>query len=186
MQFEIDLVLGVPIVAAQGHPVFGCAAGKIIFREIGPIDRCRLIVAEHRNTSGEAAPAQHLRGSKTGGAATDDDKSFACPGLVGSGLRLLVFDENLAVLFFDRPAGHRGQGRRCNSFAGLQVEVRMVPRAADRLAHEQTVGEGPVVVRAIRRKREELAALAHEQNLIVTDVACQHRSPGEFGGRDAS
>ena len=61
----------------------------------------------------------------------------------------------------------------------------MVPRAADRLTHEQAVGEGAVVVRTMRRNREELAALTHQQDLLITDLTAQHRSLGEVGGRDA-
>ena len=63
--------------------------------------------------------------------------------------------------------------------------MRMVPRAADRLTHEQAVGEGPVIMRAVGRNREELAALTHQQDLIITDVTGQHGSFGEVGSRDA-
>ena len=100
-------------------------------------------------------------------------------------MRLLVLDENLAAALFDRPASHRGQSRRGDRFARLEVKVRVVPWAADRFAREQPVGEGAVIMRAVGRKREKLAALTHEQDLVVTDVACQHGSFSEVGSRDA-
>jgi hypothetical protein len=40
-------------------------------------------------------------------------------------------------------------------------------------------------MRAVGRKREKLAALTHEQDLVVTDVACQHGSFSEVGSRNA-
>ena len=63
--------------------------------------------------------------------------------------------------------------------------MRVMPRTADRLTHEQAVGEGPVIMRAVGRKREELATLTHEQDLVIADVTGQHGSFREIGSRDA-
>ena len=111
-------------------------------------------------------------------------RSFAA-GLARRGRCLLVVDEDLAVAFFDLPAGQRAQGGRGHGFTRLQAEMRMMPRTADGLAHEQAVGERPVIMRAMGRKREQLATLAHEQYLVVADVAGQHGSCREIGSRDA-
>ena len=49
---------------------------------------------------------------------------------------------------------------------------------------DEAFGERPVIVAAMRADREDLRARAHQQHLVVADMAEQHLA-GEFGRRDA-
>ena len=86
LQFQVDLVLAIPIVTTQWHPLFRSAAGKIIFRQVWPVDRGRIVVTDHGNVAGKTAPPQHLRGGETGRTAADNDKALhACAVSLGAG-----------------------------------------------------------------------------------------------------
>ena len=60
-----------------------------------------------------------------------------------------------------------------------------MPGATHGLADDETFGERPVIVRASGADREDLRAAAHQQNLLVADMAEQLSAIGEFGERNA-
>src|SRR5580704_14757877 len=46
-----------------------------------------------------------------------------------------------------------------------------MPRAAHALADDETFGERPMIMRAMRADGEDLVAASHQQHLLVTDMA---------------
>jgi hypothetical protein len=183
LELEIDLVLGVPAVLAQRHPVFRRRAGEIVLRQIGPIDGRGRVIAQHGDGAGVTAPPQHLGAGKAGCAAADDDDAFARrSGRLWRGPILLSADKNLAAAFLDLPARQRTERGRRERFAGRQIETSMMPGAADGVADHQSFGERPVIMRALGGNRRHLAAVAHQHHLVAADVARQHLAFGKIGG----
>ena len=172
---QFDGILGVKRVRPQRQPILRRAAGKIVLRQVRPVDRRRAVIAEHHDAAAVLAPAQHLGRGKTGGAAADDDdllRRIARRRLAArSRLRALLLDEDAAVALLDSPARHRAQGRRARRLPGAQIEAGVVPGTAHALADNDTVGERAVIVAAMGADREHLGADAHEQHLLVADMA---------------
>src|SRR5262249_35589734 len=99
--------------------------------------------------------------------------------------RVLLAHEDRAVALIDRPAGERAQGRGAQRFAGAQVETGVVPGAAHGVVDHEAVAERTVIVRAVGADREDVAPAAHQQNLLVSDMADELAAVGELGKRDA-
>ena len=188
LQAQGYALVGVEVVAAQRHPFLGRAAGEVVLRQVRPVHRRRLVVAEHRQAAGVTRATQHLGRGEAGRAAADDDdllRRIGCRGAT-SGRRLhLLQHDDLAVLPLRGPAVDRAQCRRTYGLAGAQAEARVVPRAAHRVPHHQPLGERPVVVAAGGTDGEELVAAAREQHVIVANVAGEHLPIGERLDRDA-
>ena len=72
---QLDAVFGIESVRPQRQPVLRRAAGEIILRQVGPVDRRRGIIAQHDDAAAEAAPPQHLGRRKARRAAADNDNS---------------------------------------------------------------------------------------------------------------
>jgi len=85
---QIDLAVAVEILRAQRHPVFRRAAGEIILGQIGPVDRRRRVVADHRDAAAEAVATQHLSRGEARGTAADDDDGLRRRALVVKGAAL--------------------------------------------------------------------------------------------------
>src|ERR1019366_2599914 len=71
------------------------------------------------------------------------------------------------------PAGNgveRGSPKR---FAGAQGETGVVPRAANRLANNETVGERPAIMGAYGADRKDILAPAGEQHGFAACMAGQ-------------
>ena len=123
VEAQFDAVLGVELVRPQRQPILRRAAGEIVLRQVGPVDRRRGILAQHDDAAAEAAPPQHLgRRKARRTAADDDDVSEARPSMRRPprlGLLALFLDENPAVALLDLPAVNRAQApvrappRRC-------------------------------------------------------------------------
>jgi hypothetical protein len=62
----------------------------------------------------------------------------------------------------------------------------MVPGAADRVVHDQPVGERTAVVAAGRADREDLRAPPHQDDRLILDVTQQRNTLGERIRRDAA
>jgi hypothetical protein len=88
-------------------------------------------------------------------------------------LLALVAHKDPAIALLDIPGIERTKGRRANRFAGTQIEAGMMPGTSDGTVNDQAVHERAMVVTAMRPYREDLRSLAHQQNLVVTDMADQ-------------
>ena len=66
-------VLGIELVRPQRQPILRRAAGEIVLRQVGPVDRRRGVAAQHDDAAAEAAPPQHLGRRKARRPAADDD-----------------------------------------------------------------------------------------------------------------
>jgi hypothetical protein len=61
----------------------------------------------------------------------------------------------------------------------------VVPRAAQRLAGQQAVGERRAVVGAVRAEREDLFAAARQEHRLAVGVTLEQRAVRQLGERDA-
>ena len=61
----------------------------------------------------------------------------------------------------------------------------MMPGAPDRLAHEDPLGEGTTVVRALRPDREAASSDTREDDGVVTDLAGENGPLGKIVRSDA-
>ena len=99
---QLDAVLGIEAVRPQRHPILRRIAGEIILGEIRPVDRRRIVVAQHDDASLILLAPELLGRGKASRAAADDHDFFrrssrrlcrAAPAR----LRQLLAHENLAV-----------------------------------------------------------------------------------------
>ena len=185
-ELQVDLLVRIETLRPQRHPFLRRAAGEIILREIGPIDRRRRVVGEHGDLAAVAVTPQHLGRGKAGRAAADDDDALRRIGRRLLRLRrvLLLRDEDAALTLLDLPARQRRQRRRAHRLAGAQIETGVMPGAADVVAGHEPIGERTVIMAAMRIDREDLGARAHQQHLLLADMAKQHVVL-EIVGRDA-
>src|SRR5579863_6683838 len=184
---QLDVVLRIKRIGAQRQPILRRAAGKIILGQIGPVDRRRAIIAQHHDAAAVVAPPQHLGRGEAGGAAADDDDLSGRIRRRGPAarfcLRALVLDEDAAVPLLDIPAGERAQRGRAHRFPGAQIEAGVMPGTAHALADHDALGERAVIVAAMRGDGEYFGAAAHEQHLLVADMA-DELAVGEVWERD--
>jgi hypothetical protein len=86
-------------------------------------------------------------------------------------------DEISAAL--DRPPPERTEGRRAHGVPATEVETRVVPGAAERVSHDEAVGEGRAVMRARRAHGEEFVPRTGEENSAVTNMTGERRAIGQ-------
>ena len=70
---QLDAVLAIETRRAQRHPFLGRVAGEIILGQVRPIDRRRVVAAQHDDAAVVVLAPQHLGRGKAGGSAADDD-----------------------------------------------------------------------------------------------------------------
>ena len=177
---EFDAGIPVKAVRPQRQPVFRRAAGEIVLGQIWPVDRRRGIIAEHDDAAAKLLPPECLgRGKSRRAPADDHDPAGRIDGPPDPRLRLLALspDEDALTLVLDMPDGERAQCRCARSFTATQIETGVMPRAADTFADHQPLGERPVIMSAMCIDRENLGSGAHQQDILIADVAEQG-----FGG----
>ena len=144
-----------------------------------------VVAAQHDDAALKTPPPKHLGGGEAGRAAADDDDPVRRVSTAAATLRLalgaLLAHENPAVPLLDLPAVERIEGRRVQGLAGAKVEAGVVPGTAHRVADDEPVGERAVIVGAMGADREDLGAAAHQQHLLLADMAEQLAAVIEFG-----
>src|SRR6185369_8949566 len=80
------------------------------------------------------------------------------------------------------PAGDRIERGGSKRFAAAQAETGVVPRAAHRVADDQSVDEGAVIVRAQGADGEELVSRTRQENVVLADAANHHLAGLESRG----
>ena len=90
-------------------------------------------------------------------------------------LRLLAIlpDKDAIAHMLHLPDRKRGKRRWACCFSGTQIEARVMPRAADAFANDEAFCEWTVVMAAMRVDGENFDAGAHQQDLLVADMAEQ-------------
>ena len=188
VQMQLDAAIGVELVGTERQPILGRAAGKVVFRQIRPVDRRRPLGAQHDDASLIIAPAQHLGCGKTGGAAANDHdlpgRWRRRPFAARLWLLELVGDKDAPVALVHLPARDRAQGRRPHRLSAAQIEAGVMPGTAHGVADDQAVRQRAMIMRAMGVDREHLAAAADQQNLVAADVA-QELAVDEIRKRDA-
>ena len=166
---QVDPILGIETLRPQRQPFLRRAAGEIVLREIGAIERRRVLGAQHDELAREPQAPQFRRGREARRAAADDHHRFR--GLRGGGgagfRRAFAAHENLAVPTFDRPAGKGVERGGAQDFPRGEVEARVVPGTMDLPAQDESVDERRVVMRAMRADRENLVFAQHQQHFFV-------------------
>ena len=173
IETQFDVCFAVKTVRTQRHPIFGSAAGKIVLRQVRPVDRRRGLAAHHDDAAAKIPPPQHFRRGETRRPAADDDDLVRRIGRRFAAWRLLLaflMNENSAVLLLDPPAGEGDRRRRTHGFAAAQVETGVMPGAADTVPDHEPFDERAVVMAAMGGNGENLAGAADQQDLLVADV----------------
>jgi hypothetical protein len=168
---------------AQGHPVLGCGAGKIVFGQVGPVDGRGAVAAQHDNLALVFLPPQHFGSSKSRCAATDDNnfrRRVRTDDRRLERLRSPFSHEDFAVPLFDQPDIDWAESWRVQSLACPKAEASVMPRASHGLVDNQSVGEGAVIVSAVRAYREDIPSPTGQQHLFVADMAEEHASIRQF------
>ena len=70
---QVDVALLIEIIRAQRQPILRRAAGQIVLGEVGPIDRRRVVVAQHDDAALVVLAPQHLGCREAGRTAADDN-----------------------------------------------------------------------------------------------------------------
>ena len=98
-----------------------------------------------------------------------------CAGYVGDERFAidLVRDDDLRAAPLDLEARHRRERGSLERLASAQTEARVMPRAANGVAVDQTLGERAAVVRARRADGEVLVANTGEQHALAIRVSEQ-------------
>ena len=174
---QVDAGFGVEVVRPQRQPVLRRAAGEIVLRQVGPVDRRRGIVAQHHDAAAIILPPQHLGRGKARRATADDDDPAGRIGRrlrrAASAARAFRRTKMRPSSLLDLPDRERIERRRARRLAGAQIEAGVMPGTADALADHEAFGERPVVMAAMRADREDLRARAHQQHFLVADMAEQ-------------
>src|SRR5262245_40706401 len=101
------------------------------------------------------------------------------------GLSFFAFDKNLAVSLLDLPAGERAERGRCNRFARLKTEMRVMPWAANRGADQQPIRQWPMVVGAMSGHPVQCPVPANQQNFLIPHMADRHGTFSKIAGWQA-
>jgi len=112
LETQIDIVFGIKAVRTQRHPILRCASGEIIFREVGPVEWRRVVIAQHQDAAPVFQAAKHFHSRKPGGAPSDNDDflrrcAYCLSPLLWFCAGALLPHEDLPVLLINRPASYR-------------------------------------------------------------------------------
>src|SRR5262245_5513069 len=169
---QLDAPLAVEVGRAQRYPIFLRRAGQKILREIRPINRRRVVGAEHRDRSVVSHAAKHVCGGKTRSASANyhDRRRRRTRGQPRRyRLRLSFSDVRRVSDALDAPAGNWIQCGSAQRFAGTHAETRMMPWTPDGVADDQAFDQRAVVVRAVAAKGEQAIACSNEYYVVFID-----------------
>src|SRR6187455_2220466 len=123
----------------------------MVFRQVRPVDRRRIVAAQHHDATFVVLPAQHLGGGKTRRATTDDHDSLWVIGLRDLDRRPLAFlaNKNPAVALLHLPDIECVEGRRADRIAGAQIEAGVMPRTPNSAIDNESFSERSVVMAAV-------------------------------------
>ena len=188
-KLQVDIAIAIELRRAQRNPRLRCVAREIVLGKIRPIVRDRFIRAQHRDTTGVAFAAKRFGRGVTGCATPDDDHRGRHRRGRSRRPRAdhveLAANESLSIPLLDAPARHRVERRRAQRLPSSQAEARVMPRAADRLAHDEPGGERATVMRARRADGEQFRAAANQDQRLALRVAEKYLSVGRAGKRHA-
>ncbi len=182
---QIDVAGFVEGGVAQRHPVPRRLAGQVILGTVGPIIRRVRVGAQQGQVAVEAFASQHLCCGEARRAAADDDDAprtiLRLRPLCGR-TRLEFFRyEDRAFALLHPPAVDGINRRRADRLAGLQAELRMMPRASHGLAHQQAFAERAVIMGAKGADRPQLAAHSGDHDRLAAHMADQHGALRDIG-----
>jgi len=101
-----------------------------------------------------------------------------------SGLGPLT-DEDLAVALIDPPTRDRIERRSPDGLAGREVETGMMERATNRVPDDEPLAQRPVIVGALGADGEQPPGRAHQQHVLLADLADEIGTVGNGVGRHA-
>ena len=187
-ELQLDPMLAVEIGRPQRNPFLGRVAGQVVLGQIGSIIWSRVIGAQHRDRAGVALAPQHLGRSVSCRTAADDNDRIrpgtCCRPRPAFRRFKLVADIDFSVLLVDTPARDRVQRRGAQCRSGAQAEAGMVPGATDGIRHQHPLGEGAVVMGALRANCEERPASSRQHHGLARGLPQDHPALGEILERD--
>jgi hypothetical protein len=89
------------------------------------------------------------------------------------GLLALAAHENPIAFVLDLPDRERIESRSARGVTGSQIETGVVPGTADAFAVDEALGEWAMIMAAMGVDREYLRSRAHQQHVVVADMAQQ-------------
>ncbi len=184
-QAKVDGVVGIELGVAKRQPLFRRAAGEIVLGQIRPVDRRRVVAAQHDDAALVFLPAQHLGCGKSRRAAADDHDCVRLIPLCARlllGLSVLLAHEDLAVALLDAPRADRTEGWRAKRLASAEIEAGVMPGTSHRIIDDEPFGERAVIVRALSADGEDLRPTAYEQHRLFSDMAGELGAVRQFGG----
>ena len=114
-ELQADPLFGVEIERPQRNPIFRGGAGEVVFRQVGPVVRRRVIGAEQGHRPGVALLAQGFGGRVSRSTPADDDNRVRQVGRrryrPGFGRQRLAH-KHASVALFGLPSGQAVERRR--------------------------------------------------------------------------
>ena len=92
--------------------------------------------------------------------------------------------ENFVIGSLDGPARYWLQCRSAQNFASAQVKTGVVPWTSNGVANDEAFSQRAIIMRAKRAHGEYLGAAAHEQDVVLANMAEKY-AVFKIGGRDA-
>jgi hypothetical protein len=171
---QIDVIVGVPVIAAQPQPFLRRGAGEIILGKVRAIARRIRVGTQNRQVSGKAATPQFVGAGEAGRASADDD-DLSNVRLRWRRSRVRPLDlaphEYPVALDFNLPAIDGIERGSAQHPTGPQVEACVVERTPDRGAVGHAVGQCGAIMRAHAADREKLAVEVRQQDRGIADTA---------------
>ena len=191
VEAKIDGIVGIEALVAQRQPFFRRAAGEIVLRQVRPVDRRRVVAAQHDDAALVFLPAQHLGRGESRRAPADDHNLLWLIWLVPLCARLplrlsaLLAHDDLSVALFDRPRIDRTERWRAQGLASAKIEAGVMPWTPNRVADNEPLRQRAVIVGALSADSEHVCAAAHKQHRFISHVADQLAAIRKFGGGDS-
>ncbi len=181
---QIDAVFGIEAIGPQRDPLLRCLSGKVILREIGPIDGRRCLAAHHDEVSLVALATQFLGRREAGSAAPHDDdfgRRFRRRPRGSARLQQLLFvlHEDPVVAPLDFPACQRTECRSVQCFSGLEVETGVMPGTPHGVSDHQPLRKRTAIMGTGGTDREEIVAAPHDKHRFFADMPRQHAAVGK-------
>ncbi len=188
---KLDVVFAIEAGFAQRHPIFWGFACQVILREIGPIDRCGAVVAEHHDAALKFLAAKLFCRGEAGGSTTHDHDFAGMSGPIRAERRWfrarpLCPGENRSFGFFDEPARNRAKGRCAHRFTCMEVETGMMPGAPDRAFADQSLRQRAMIMRTESAQNVRFPVRANQYRGFFSHAAFRYSrgkvcNPHAFG-----
>jgi hypothetical protein len=167
---QCDVVLGEVLGRSQRNPVFLRFARQIVLGEVRTVARRRVVGTDDRHRPVVPLAAQRVGGGQARAAAPHDDHRLRPPG---GGFRRrsgeFLAHGDPAVRALHLPAGDWIERWRSKRRASAKTEACVMPRTANRIADDQSIGQRTVIVSTERPHRKDFMPDACQKHFRLAD-----------------